>query len=496
MVEEILVEPDLAPQPERKKLKTWQIVLICVVSALFLLCCVGLGFWIDNSFTLEITLTGDTQILLEYPQAYEEPGATATFSGKWFIREPIDLDVTIDGTVDSDVLGDYEITYNASYKGFSQKVVRTVSVVDTTAPEITLTVNPDSFTPYGETYTEEGFTATDNFDGDLTEKVQRREENGIVTYTVTDSSGNKANAEREIVYRDVNPPAISLSGYPYVTIPAGGTYAEPGYSATDDIDGDITASVTISGGVDAYKPGAYTLTYTATDSGGNSASVSRTVTVLPLELDAIAPANGKVIYLTFDDGPGPHTGRLLDILAKYNVKATFFVVNTAYIGEIARQANEGHTVAIHTATHRFQDIYANDDAYFADLTRMQGIIQEHTGQTPMLLRFPGGSSNTISRQYNKGIMSRLTQKVRELGYQYFDWNVDSNDAGGATSSQAVFQNVINAVSKHNASVVLQHDIKSFSVDAVEKIIIWGLLNGYTFLPLDINSPGCHHGVLN
>ena len=482
--------------PGRKKLKVWQIVLICIAPVLLFLCSVGFALWINNTFTLEVLIQGDEEITIEYQQDYEEQGATAKFWGKWFMRKPVDLEVTVSGEVDTETLGTYEITYTAAYRKFTGEAKRTVTVTDSQAPVITLVSNPESFTECGETYEEEGFTATDNYDGDLSAKVKRKEEDGKVIYTVTDSAGNTATQIREIVYRDTIAPQISLTGFPYVTISAGGTYTEPGYSATDNIDGDITANVTVSGWVDVYKPGSYTLTYTATDNGGNSASTSRTVTVLPLKPEEIGAPNGKVIYLTFDDGPGPHTGRLLDVLAKYNVKATFFVVNTGYIGEIARQAREGHTVAIHTATHRFQDLYQSEEAFFWDLTTMQGIIEEYTGQKPMLLRFPGGSSNTISRQYNAGIMSRLTTMVREYGYQYFDWNVDSGDAGGASSSQQVFQNVINGVSKHESSVVLQHDIKGFSVDAVEKIIVWGLLNGYTFLPLDASSPGCHHGVLN
>ena len=83
-----------------------------------------------------------------------------------------------------------------------------------------------------------------------------------------------------------------------------------------------------------------------------------------------------------------------------------------------------------------------------------------------------------------------------MGFQYFDWNVDSRDAGGASSSDEVFYNVINGISKHQTSIVLQHDTTAFSVNAVERIIVWGLANGYTFLPLTPGSPGCHHGVRN
>ena len=113
----------------------------------------------------------------------------------------------------------------------------------------------------------------------------------------------------------------------------------------------------------------------------------------------------------------------------------------------------------------------------------------------MLMRFPGGSSNTIS-SFNPGIMTRLTKAVEEKGFRYFDWNVDSNDAGGARTASKVYSNVVSGIGDKKAAVVLMHDIKSYTIDAIEKIIVWGLDNGYTFLPLTADSPTCHHGVNN
>ena len=112
-----------------------------------------------------------------------------------------------------------------------------------------------------------------------------------------------------------------------------------------------------------------------------------------------------------------------------------------------------------------------------------------------LLRCPGGSANTTS-SFNPGMMTYLTQAVQDMGFQYFDWNVDSMDAGGAEDAQEVFENVIGSVQNRRVSVVLQHDIKGFSVEAVGRILAWGLANGYTFAALTYGGPGCHHGVTN
>ena len=194
------------------------------------------------------------------------------------------------------------------------------------------------------------------------------------------------------------------------------------------------------GTVDSSTVGEYTLTYTVADSFGNPASATRTVKVVP-QTETIDPGD-KVIYLTFDDGPSQYTAQLLDVLDKYGVKATFFVVNTGYTDLIADEYKRGHTVAVHTACHDYDTVYASEDAYFADFAKMQQIIADKTGgYGTTMFRFPGGSSNTVSR-FNPGIMTRLTQDATARGLQYYDWNVSSGDAGETTSTDQVYQNVI------------------------------------------------------
>ena len=207
----------------------------------------------------------------------------------------------------------------------------------------------------------------------------------------------------------------------------------------------------------------------------------------------------KKISISFDAAWGADdTIKLLDILDRYNVKATFFVTNGKpdYQNLIAQEAQRGHTVAIHSASHDYAKIYQSVDAYFADFDEMNSIITAQTGKAADLVRFPGGSSNTISKKYCYGIMSQLVCAVEERGFRYCDWNVSSGDAGGTTSTSQVVANVIAGIKGNNVSVVLQHDIKNFSVDAVEQIIQWGLSEGYTFLPITSTTPMSHHGINN
>lgn len=210
-----------------------------------------------------------------------------------------------------------------------------------------------------------------------------------------------------------------------------------------------------------------------------------------------AAKTGEIIYLTFDDGPSPYTANLLDILKKYGIKATFFVTGAGDESLITREYNEGHAIGLHTMTHRYDLVYSSPEAFFAELDAVQARVKNATGKTTNLVRFPGGSSNTISRRYDHGthIMSYLAQETTNRGLVYFDWNVDSNDAGTAKTAGEVYTNVVTTL-KPGESVVLQHDNRDFSVAAVESIIQYGLEHGYTFAKLDAGSFTAHHGVAN
>lgn len=475
-------------------LKIVLIVMVCLVLA----AATVLGFVIfdrinaNNNIT--VTLTGDREVFLEYGESFAEPGATAEF---WTTDggEKQYVDVTVKGKVDESKIGTYELVYSAKHKGVTDKEIRTVHVTDSVFPEIVLNGDPNMLTPFGQQYQEEGFKATDNYDGDITDRVIRNETDKAITYTVTDTAGNTTTVTREIKYGDSVKPEITLQGGDKITVSIFSAFTDPGFTAEDNMDGNVTANVTTSGTVNTNVPGTYSLEYTVTDQSGNTATVVRTVEVQAHEPQPDGYTTDKVVYLTFDDGPGKRTPDLLAILKKYNVKATFFVVNTGYASTIKQIHEEGHAIAIHSATHDFKKIYASESAYYADLNKMQSIIKQHTGQETRLLRFPGGGSNTISR-FNPGIMTTLTRSVKNNGFRYFDWNVDSKDAGGAKTAEEVFTNVTTGLEGRKSSIVLQHDIKGFSIDAVESIINWGLANGYCFKPLDTSSPICEHKVLN
>ena len=294
-------------------------------------------------------------------------------------------------------------------------------------------------------------------------------------------------------------PVITLVGDAAMTVDAAFAFEDPGAMARDSSGQDLTDRITVEGEVIPYLVGEYVLTYAVADEHGAKAQAQRTVTVVPVALPQVVQPPKKTIYLTFDDGPGPSTEKLLDILKQYDVKATFFVVGNQGRKELIRRAyEEGHSIGVHSYTHRFEEIYVDEAAFFADFLATEAVILEQTGQYTPLFRFPGGSGNTVSCG-NRGLMTRLTGIMEDMGYRYFDWNVNSLDANRMDlTSLDIFNVIRNRITANGDgfSIVLQHDTKSNSVFAVEDLIRWGLENGYTFLPLTITSPTVHAALNN
>lgn len=179
------------------------------------------------------------------------------------------------------------------------------------------------------------------------------------------------------------------------------------------------------------------------------------------------------VYLTFDDGPSAETDRILDILKEYNVKATFFVIGKTDENSVKayqRIVEEGHTLGMHSYSHQYAQVYASREAFEDDLTSLQDYLFSITGMESTFYRFPGGSSNKVS----KIPMSDLIQCLEERNITYFDWNVSSGDASGTQlSSQTIINNVMSGINgKLKNYVVLFHDsaAKKTTVDALPEIL--------------------------
>lgn len=183
-------------------------------------------------------------------------------------------------------------------------------------------------------------------------------------------------------------------------------------------------------------------------------------------------SSGKKVYLTFDDGPSSNTDQILDILKDYDVKATFFVVGKTderSVKAYQRIVEEGHTLAMHSYSHKYDEIYESKEAFARDLNFLQEYLYETTGVWPRIYRFPGGSSNTVS----KVDMQELIEYLTDIGITYFDWNVASGDAVSRTlPAETIVNNCLSGIEKQKESVILMHDAsnKGTTIEALPQII--------------------------
>lgn len=308
---------------------------------------------------------------------------------------------------------------------------------DTTPPVIELQSAEDYVVYPGQEYKEEGYSATDDRDGDLTEQVKRTVEEDRICYSVADSAGNTTVRYRQIPYAE-----------------AFANQAEEGSSAEE---------------------------------------LAKMRDSFPERGDGTAGA-GKVIHLTFDDGPGQYTQQLLNTLEKYGVHATFFVTAAFPVYEdlIKKEYEGGHSIGVHTFSHDYDKIYASTDAFWEDNNRMQEIVVRQTGHPTNLMRFAGGSSNTLGIPASSDVMEQLIRQAPKKGFQYFDWNVSSGDGAVEGDSAMVISRITDQIRNQDESVVLCHDTKEYTVNAMEYLIPWLLDNGYAIEPLTADSFPAHH----
>ena len=400
-------------------------------------------------------------------------------------------DVKVKGKVDVERVGEYPVTY--VYRG--RKYHSVFKVCDTTPPKVkakdiktdmVYMPSPNEFI----TSQEDASEVEVSFGKDVDLNKEGDTKVGVV---VEDAAHNKTVVQAVLTrIKDTIPPVFEDLDDLHVKQGKEGNY-EQGVQVLDDLDPDPVFTFDASK-VDNTVPGKYTVIYTGKDRSGNMAKAARTVIV---DRD---PAYGKkVVYLTFDDGPSPNTAKVLDVLQKYHVRATFFVTGThpEYNDLIKRAHEEGHTIGLHTYSHDYERVYASSDAYFADLQAVSDMVEGITGEKSDLIRFPGGSSNTVSAHTAPGLMHELVTEVEQRGYHYFDWNADSSDASGRNVSVAKI--VANATASHASNIILlMHDTfgKDTTPSALIDIIDHYRQEGYIFLGLTSDSFAAHHRVNN
>ncbi|WP_297054851.1 polysaccharide deacetylase family protein [uncultured Dubosiella sp.] len=425
-------------------------------------------------------------VVAEYKEKYDPKSNI-----KFVFRGSKD-DVKIDGNIDTNKKGEYPIKY--VYNDHS--ATARINVKDTKPPELALKdtyidmttdFDPSSLVDSAE----DAGKIKYSYDFDKATIDERGKHK--VSVTAEDEDGNSV-TKTATLYREEDTKAPQLKDRKQTLSIMQGQLVSPDMLKVED-EFDPSPKIEIDdSSYDSTEPGEGTVTFTVSDRSGNSDTIT-----LPLNVKKDPAYGKKVVYLTFDDGPSRNTKKILDILNKYDAKATFFVTgNHPEFNDYIKEAyKDGNTIGLHTYTHDYATLYSSKDAYYKDLQQISDMVEDLTGEKSMIIRFPGGSSNMISAQYTPHIMSELTQEVRDKGYQYFDWNVDSTDASGNNVPAA--QIVEHATGSDEQYInILMHDTdaKNTTVEALEEIIKYYKDQGYVFLGLDTSSYPAHHTVQN
>lgn len=201
----------------------------------------------------------------------------------------------------------------------------------------------------------------------------------------------------------------------------------------------------------------------------------------------------KRAYLTFDDGPSRSTGEILDILDTYGVKATFFVIgrDSSYYDTYREIEGRGHTLALHSYSHDYERVYASADDFAEDVEELRKLLYDVTGVDCVYYRFPGGSSNTVSRTD----MSELIDYINSHGMTYFDWNALNGDAvSGSYTPQELVESIMKDAVMYDDVIILMHDLdaRHTTVESLPLLIETLTEEGYSLLAIDEDTPLIQH----
>ena len=286
---------------------------------------------------------------------------------------------------------------------------------------------------------------------------------------------------------------IELSGGEEIDWPCGVPFSDPGFVTVGKTGADMTEKTEVSGRVICWKCGDYVLEYCFTDDDGEQINHQRTVHVVPVALPEIVQEE-KVIYLSFDDGPCENTREVLEILEKYDAKATFVVITsrTKFLDILPEIKDAGHSVGIHANKHSIERLYTSERTFFEDFMTVQEIVHEYTGEYAQISRFPGGSRTAngyLGHKMENGMMD-IKNMLADMGIRYYDWNVQT-EASKSGSSKDTVDRFTTMVPGQTVPVSLQHDTRAYSVRALEEMLQWGIENGYTFKAMDNTVPEVH-----
>lgn len=422
-----------------------------------------------------------------------EIGLNEVFEPRSYIQPRFDhQNLMINSKVDSSKYGQYLVEYK--YKNQKEKLE--VNVVDKIAPE---------FNVYTQTIVKGQKINKTKLVGEVIDdsktKVildQKYKFNKPGEYEigvcVKDSYRNQTCQKTKVIVQPKDKEAPVISGLTPLVITQGqeANY-DTGVSISDNIDQNPTYSIDFAD-FDNKTVGVYQIKYNAVDFQGNKSTYSREVTVKEIE------ESTKILYLTFDDGPSINTPKVLEVLSRYQVKASFFVTGASpdYYHYIKEANLQGHTIGMHTYCHNYEYLYGSIEQYQEDIEKISQVVKSQIGYIPKYIRFPGGTSNTISKQYQQGIMKQIVDFANQNDFIYIDWNAANGDGESYQTVPLLIEKAKNSGKGKTKIMMLMHDGggSAKTVEALPAIIEHYQNLGYEFRAIDQTTPEFHHGLAN
>lgn len=187
----------------------------------------------------------------------------------------------------------------------------------------------------------------------------------------------------------------------------------------------------------------------------------------------------KVAYLTIDDGPSKYTDDILNILDKYNAKATFFMIDKnmkTYPDKVKSVIQRGNSVGLHSVSHNINELYKDNNSAKEEFERNKETFYQITGQETKLIRLPYGSKPYTSRQVYNVLINQ--------GYNIWDWNIDTQD--WKSNSEEIIQNVKQYSKNQNEIIILIHEKKQ-TLQALDSLLNYLSNEGYVLLAINQNQ---------
>ncbi|MCJ8311332.1 MAG: BspA family leucine-rich repeat surface protein, partial [Pseudomonadales bacterium] len=385
-----------------------------------------------------LTLNGESEITLEVHSAYTEQGAAVTDN------YDTNLQAVINSDLDISVLGNYTVTYEStdSSSNVANSISRTVNIVDTTAPELSLIGESEITIFEGDSYQELGALVSDNYDTGLNIQISDNISNqsaGIysVTYQVTDGVGNQNSITRIVNVIEDLPPQISLNGEVYIELYAGDSYTELNASAMDDKDGELM--INLVSDLNNQVPGQYELTYSVTDSNNQTVAVTRWVTVLSTEF--------ITTWQTDNEGVSENNQIRLEINSDFtydfNVDWGDGQNNSNVTSEITHTYSQaGEYQVIISGTYP-QIYFASDSALNSDSRKLLSV--DHWGNNHWLSMhqaFYYAERMAINASDNPDLSSVTDMSEMFSGASRFNQDINSWDVSSVTDMSEIFKDAI------------------------------------------------------